>query len=220
MHASAVQDDENHVFTRAFTCHFGSLEDPSRLESNSDTWRNPFPNAFTQLPSSLTRSRLDTTDNSSIRFCEASTETWLEIVKHSEDAAVRVALNKTIPLEAIEVLSKHESARVRRFAADKNAITPELILLLSTDSDPSVPLRITKRRARKSCKNFCTTIGNRLLKSHKKDWLHSNRKLKVRTSTRGCTLTHDRSHRCKRNNRHIYGYHRSRSGNAFPSRAR
>jgi hypothetical protein len=111
----------------------------------------------------------NTTDNSLIRFCEASTQTWLEIIHHSEEAAVWVALNKTIPLEVIEVLAKHSSAQVRRFAADKNQITPGLILLLVTDSDPSACLRITKRRAWKSCQNFCTTIGTKLLKSRNKD---------------------------------------------------
>lgn len=85
-------------------------------------------------------------DHSLIRFCEASTETWLEIVNHSEDATVWVALNKTIPIEVITVLAKHSSARVRRFAADKNSITPELIALLATDSDPSVRLRIANHK--------------------------------------------------------------------------
>ena len=84
----------------------------------------------------------ESSDHALIRFGMASTTTWLEIIQHSEDAAVWVALNKTIPVEVIEVLAQHSSARVRRFAAAKNRITPELILLLSTDSDPSVRLRI------------------------------------------------------------------------------
>jgi hypothetical protein len=88
----------------------------------------------------------DATHNSFIRFCEASTQTWLEIVNHSEEAAVWVALNKTIPLEVIQVLAKHPSARVRRFAADKNRITPELIALLATDQDPTVRLRIANHK--------------------------------------------------------------------------
>ena len=88
----------------------------------------------------------ESTDHSLIRFGTASIETWLEIVRHSEDAAVWVALNKTIPVEVIEVLANHASARVRRFAADKNRITPELIVLLSTDSDPSVRLRIANHK--------------------------------------------------------------------------
>ena len=84
----------------------------------------------------------ESTDHVLIRFGTASTETWLEIVRHSEDAAVWVALNKTIPVEVIEVLARHASARVRRFAAARNRVTPELIVLLSTDSDPGVRLRI------------------------------------------------------------------------------
>jgi hypothetical protein len=88
----------------------------------------------------------DATENNLIRFGKASTQTWLEIIRHSEDAAVWVALNKTIPLEMLEVLAKHSSARVRRFAADKNRITPELIALLATDSDPSVRLRIANHK--------------------------------------------------------------------------
>jgi hypothetical protein len=89
---------------------------------------------------------LEASDNDLIRFGKASTETWLEIIDHSEDAAIWVALNKTIPIEVIAVLAKHSSARVRRFAADKNAITPELIALLAVDSDPSVRLRIANHK--------------------------------------------------------------------------
>jgi hypothetical protein len=89
---------------------------------------------------------LEASDNNLIRFGKASSQTWLEIIGHSEDAAVWVALNKTIPVEVLEVLAKHASARVRRFVADKNSITPELIALLATDSDSGVRLRIANHK--------------------------------------------------------------------------
>jgi hypothetical protein len=57
-----------------------------------------------------------------------------------------VAHNKTVPLEILEALVYDPSADVRHAVAMKNKLSPQLLLLLASDEDESVRLRVAHNR--------------------------------------------------------------------------
>lgn len=69
---------------------------------------------------------------------EATSETWLQVIEKFPEMKEWVALNKTVPLEILEILSKDKSAKVRFTVAMKRKISEKIQLELCKDTDFSV----------------------------------------------------------------------------------
>jgi hypothetical protein len=67
---------------------------------------------------------------------------WLEVIAKYPTMRSWVALNKTVPLEILEVLAKDSDADVRFTVALKRKLSPELFELLARDPSESVRERI------------------------------------------------------------------------------
>ena len=73
---------------------------------------------------------------------QASEQVWLDVIERFPDLRDWVALNKTVPLSILELLSNDKDARVRSVVADKRKLSPALRQKLSQDRDASVRERI------------------------------------------------------------------------------
>lgn len=76
-------------------------------------------------------------------YCRAAHEgadiqVWKCVLEKYPDMAFWVAQNKAVPIEVLEVLSKHPDPKVRGMVARKRKITESLMLAFATDSDPSI----------------------------------------------------------------------------------
>lgn len=59
----------------------------------------------------------------------------------SEDSAdyLRAAHNKTVPIEVLAILARDPDARVRRWVATKNKLSPEFMMALAADEKQRSP---------------------------------------------------------------------------------
>lgn len=73
---------------------------------------------------------------------EASLSVWMEVIARFPDMREWVALNRTVPLEVLDVLASDASASVRAAVADKRKLSPALFQLLASDVDEVVRQRI------------------------------------------------------------------------------
>lgn len=72
----------------------------------------------------------------------ASIEVWLDVIKKYPGYKEWVVLNKTVPLEILEILVNDDNPNVRHAVAMKKKISIELLMKLAQDSDPSVRQRV------------------------------------------------------------------------------
>jgi len=79
---------------------------------------------------------------------EAPDSVWFELIRDFPEMRMWVALNKTVPLSVLEVLSRDSSASVRFAVAGKRKLTTALRKMLAQDSDAGV-------RARVACNAKC-----------------------------------------------------------------
>jgi len=77
---------------------------------------------------------------------EASNEIWLALINNYPDMRVWVALNKTIPLEILDILSGDSDSEVRFTVALKRKLSFNLFEKLAADSDESVRLCIVRNK--------------------------------------------------------------------------
>ncbi len=73
---------------------------------------------------------------------EAPLAVWRDVIERFADMREWVVLNKTVPLEVLEVLASDASASVRAAVADKRKLSQALFQLLSSDVDEVVRQRI------------------------------------------------------------------------------
>jgi hypothetical protein len=73
---------------------------------------------------------------------EAPLEVWHAVIAGWPEMREWVALNKTVPVEILEVLARDEDVKVRTTVAMKRKLTPELFELLAADPDEGVRGRI------------------------------------------------------------------------------
>jgi hypothetical protein len=76
------------------------------------------------------------------RFVEAPLEVWLDVIKRYPDLRKWVVLNKTVPVEALRMLSKDGDPAVRAFVAQKRKLPEDLQLDLANDPDAGVRQRL------------------------------------------------------------------------------
>lgn len=69
---------------------------------------------------------------------EADIGVWEAVLQHHKTMAFWVAQNKTVPVEILEKLAKHEDSRVRSMVASKRKIPESLMLTFVSDSSSSV----------------------------------------------------------------------------------
>jgi hypothetical protein len=82
---------------------------------------------------------------------EAAESVWHAVIAGFPEMREWVALNKTVPIEILGVLSRDSNARVRFAVAMKRKLPEELQLVLARDNDESVRQRIAynKKATRK-----------------------------------------------------------------------
>jgi len=68
----------------------------------------------------------------------ASLETWLKVSEKYPEMRFRVAQNKTVPVEVLEVLSQDTEPQVRSMVAMKRKLPEHLQVVLARDKDDSV----------------------------------------------------------------------------------
>lgn len=73
---------------------------------------------------------------------EASIEVWRAVIAGWPEMREWVALNKTVPIEILEVLARDGDPKVRMTVAMKRKLTPALFELLAADPDAGVRTRI------------------------------------------------------------------------------
>ena len=69
---------------------------------------------------------------------EAVINVWEEVLEKYPDMAFWVAQNKTVPIEVLEELAKHQDSKVRDMVARKRKIPESLTFVLANDKDASV----------------------------------------------------------------------------------
>lgn len=74
----------------------------------------------------------------------ATFDVWLAIISKYEDMKEWVVLNKKVPVEILEILSKDINSKVRFCVAQKRKLTEEILLRLANDNDESVRLAIAR----------------------------------------------------------------------------
>jgi hypothetical protein len=72
----------------------------------------------------------------------ASDEVWLEVIQKFPDYTRRVAFNKSISLEIIQILAVHPDDGVRSFIAAKRKSPPDVLWMLAKDQVDSVRHRV------------------------------------------------------------------------------
>lgn len=72
----------------------------------------------------------------------APTAVWHDVIARFPHMRKWVALNKTVPVEILEVLATDDDPEVRWFVAMKNSLPLHLMVLLSRDQDEGVRQRI------------------------------------------------------------------------------
>ena len=98
---------------------------------------------------------------------EADLKVWHGVLKKYPDMAFWVVQNKTVPIDILEVLSKHSDPKVRDMVARKRKIPETLMLVLATDSDSSVRnslvnnSKVTERVLRILAKDSWQTVSER-----------------------------------------------------------
>ena len=76
----------------------------------------------------------------------APIDVWRDVIARFPHMRKWVALNKTVPVEILEILAKDDDRDVRFFVAMKNSLPLHLMVLLSRDQDEGVRMRIACNR--------------------------------------------------------------------------
>ncbi len=69
---------------------------------------------------------------------EAALAVWLDVIRDFPDMRFWVAQNKTIPIEALEILSRDIDERVRWMVASKRKISRDVQSILAQDTSATV----------------------------------------------------------------------------------
>ena len=71
---------------------------------------------------------------------------WMDVIRRYPDLRKWVVLNKTVPVEVLETLSRDVDPGIRRRVAAKRKLTPELFASLATDKDENVRFEVASNR--------------------------------------------------------------------------
>lgn len=84
------------------------------------------------------RSSEESSDQRRAARDEAPIDVWMEVIRERPDMRAWVAVNKTVPVAVLSVLSKDPDWHVRHAVAMKRKLSHELLLDLASDPDEGV----------------------------------------------------------------------------------
>ena len=88
------------------------------------------------------RSSADPAEYARAAHEEASLQVWLQVIERYPEMRPRVAQNKRVPVEILELLSRDEDERVRWFVASKRRLPERIQLRLAFIESESVQRRL------------------------------------------------------------------------------
>ncbi len=90
------------------------------------------------------RSSADPAEYARAAHEEASLQVWLQVIERYPEMRPRVAQNKRVPVEILELLSRDEDERVRWFVASKRRLPERIQLRLAFIESESVQRRLVE----------------------------------------------------------------------------
>lgn len=82
------------------------------------------------------------TDFQTSRWSRASTDVWLDVLREMPDLKHAVSLNKVLPDEILDILSRDDDSNIRSTVARKRRLPHAVFVRLASDRDESVRMGI------------------------------------------------------------------------------